>query len=185
MILSQTRACFVALAVCLAAAAAEAEVLVTLGGTLTSPTLSLTVDNGDVFSSGGSDILTFFQPPNASGALLIANGPLGGINPNILRAPANGSYLNLLRISTGNGSTNLVLSQANPYISSGALVNGSVSSFQPLHGVVTTMSLFEGQGPATTTVRFNYAVGTVPEPASLLLAGGLALAVAGRRRRRV
>ena len=151
-------------------ASAHADVILTLSGTTSNPTLTATVNNSDSFTSGPGGVIVFFLPPNAFGISYVQQGPLGLANPDEIRAPADGSYLNLVQLSEGNIS-NFTLDASHPYTTSGALNGDPASSLAVLNGVTSTMDVETGNGP-TTNVTFIYdisSVSSVPEPASFVM----------------
>jgi hypothetical protein len=152
---------------------AAAGLVVSLSGSPTAPVLGVTVDNGDVYTTSPFDNLMFFTAPNVNDIVVLLDGPLGPINPDIIRAPASGAYLNLLRLSSGNG-TPFTLSQSSPYTSSSNnlfLQFGSLSGLQALDGKMLTMSLISGNGPAIASVKFNYNIAEVPEAGAWAMLG--------------
>jgi hypothetical protein len=153
-------------------ASAYADVILTLSGTTSNPTLTATVTNSDSFTSGPGGVIDFFLPPNVFDILYVQKGPLGLTNPDEIRAPADGSYLNIVQLSEGDLS-HFTLDASHPYTTSGALTGDPASSLAVLNGVTSTMSVETGSGP-TTNVTFVYDISTVssvPEPPSIVLLG--------------
>jgi PEP-CTERM motif-containing protein len=171
-------------------ASAHADVILTLSGTPDAPTLTATVDNSDSFTAtAAGGVLDFFLGPNTFDIGYVQNGPLGSINPDQIRAPGDGSYLNFVRLSQGDFSV-FTLDASHPYTTSGETFGSDVSSLAVLNGVTSTMSVVNGSGP-TTAVTFNYdidASSSVPEPSTFLMifmaaVPGLGVVIRKRRAR--
>ena len=167
-------------------ASAHADVIITMSGTTASPTLTATVTNGDSFTTGAGGILVFLLGPNVFDITYVQDGPLGPYNPGFIRGPADGSYLNVVQLSSGDIS-DFTLDASHPYTTSG-FAGDPVSSLAVFNGVTSTMPVETGSGP-TTNVTFIYnvtAAPVVPEPSTLLMMFTAALPGAGwmvRRRR--
>ncbi|MCP4143716.1 MAG: hypothetical protein GY752_00375, partial [bacterium] len=80
------------------------ELILDINGTESNATITASIVGSAVFQSH-NDYLVFFNPPNTSDVDVFVEGALGNANPWNIRGPADASYLNLLRISSGDFST--------------------------------------------------------------------------------
>ncbi|MCP4800872.1 MAG: hypothetical protein GY893_13085, partial [bacterium] len=109
------------------------ELILDINGTESNATITASIVGSAVFQSH-NDYLNFFNPPNTSDVDVFVEGPLGNVNPWHFRGPADASYLNLLRISSGDFST-FTLDSSNPITSSNNFISGSV----------TDLAVYDGQ----------------------------------------
>jgi hypothetical protein len=140
----------------LACGTASADVIIDVNGTPSNATITASVVGDDVFQTGpATGVIDFVLPPNAFAIEVRLEGPLGPSNPWILRAPADGSYMNLLRISSGDFS-DFQLDKDNPITSSSMVVLGDIEDLAVLDGVTSLMTVDRGTGPdANVTLNYN------------------------------
>ncbi|MCA9755835.1 MAG: T9SS type A sorting domain-containing protein [Candidatus Eisenbacteria bacterium] len=131
------------------------EIFIDVDGTPDNATLTASVVGDASFRAGGAGVLDFFVQPNAYDIYVAVEGANGPGNPWFVRGPADGSYVNFLRISMGDFST-FTLDENNPITSSSNIVSGNVTDLAVFDGVTTLMPVYEGSGPdANVTIRYN------------------------------
>ena len=164
---------------------AHAGLMLDVNGTPNNATITASVTNDDSFSFfAGNGTLLLFLSPNTFETDVFIEGPNGNVNPWIIRGPSDGSYLNAVRISTGDGST-YTLDKNNPITSSSNVTLGDITSLAAFDGVSSFMQVLNGTGPNTfVNLNYNVVPEVVPEPSSALLIGIGALACLVRRRQR-
>ncbi|MCA9759835.1 MAG: hypothetical protein KDA27_28820, partial [Candidatus Eisenbacteria bacterium] len=122
------------------------EIFIDVDGTPDNATLTASVVGNASFQAGGAGVLDFFVLPNAYDVYVAVEGANGPTNPWFVRRPADGSYVNFLRISMGDNST-FTLDETHPITSSSTLVSGNVTDLAVFDGVTTLMPVYEGSGP--------------------------------------
>jgi hypothetical protein len=138
-------------------------------GTVSAATITARVVGSAVFQSDasmGALSLTSGGAP-ATDIWVDVNGQGGAVNPFRVMAPADGSSIWWLTLSSGDYS-NFQLDSSNPITSSTTVVHGSITDLQALDGVATFMSLTSGGGTVSSVdVHLHYNV--VPDPTYLII----------------
>jgi len=166
-----------ALALCMAlwlfGSNASADIIIDVNGTTSNASITASVTNGDVFTSGFGGVVTLVLPPTVFDIDVGIEGSLGNVNPWIIRGPADGSYLNIVRFSSGDISSFVLI-----------VVSGNVTDLEVLDGVTSFMTVANGTGPSTN-VTLNYNITAIPEPSAALFGVASLVAMAARRRRQL
>lgn len=165
---------------------AHAGLMLDVNGTPNNATITASVTNDDSFTFDlQTGTLLLFLQPNIFETEVHIEGPNGDVNPWIIRGPSDGSYLNVVRISTGDFSP-YTLDKNNPITSSSNVTLGDITSLAAFDGVSSFMQVISGGTGPDTFVNLNYNIvpEVVPEPSSALLLGIGALACLVRRRQR-
>ncbi len=138
----------------IASVASADELILDINGTESNATITASITGSTVLESY-LDRLAFFNAPNSFDVYVEVEAALGNANPWTVRGPADASYLNFLRISSGDYSS-FTLDSSNPVTSSANFVNGSVTDLAVYDGKTFFMPLYEGTGPdIDVTINYN------------------------------
>ncbi|MCP4290546.1 MAG: hypothetical protein GY780_01755 [bacterium] len=130
------------------------ELILDINGTESNATITASVVGTAQFQSF-NDHLVFFVLPNSFDVYVQVEGALGGANPWIFRGPADASYLNFLRISSGDYSS-FTLDSSNSITSSANFITGNVTDLEVYDGETFLMPVYVGTGPSINiTINYN------------------------------
>ncbi len=142
--------------ICLVAGgiASADELILDINGTESNATITASITGDAVFESY-LDRVTFYNAPNSADIFVEVEAALGSANPWTLRGPADASYLNFFRISSGDYSS-FTLDSSNPITSSANFVRGSVTDLEVYDGKTFFMPVYDGTGPdINVTINYN------------------------------